>query len=191
MTVVVRARPQRVARSAGGAPRRASRAASEARYVAQPVCAGVRHSRACFSGESGAGGLNAAQRWSRDGRSSRQPPASARRNGQPRGSRAVGDRAGGGSGGRRRLGARSSDGRGAGVGARRVRDRPWSSSRRAIADRDRAAEIRRKAQDPGDDLFSRKAALSVSSALESLTSVFGMGTGMASPLASPGSCCWM
>src|SRR4029079_9639318 len=48
----------------------------------------------------------------------------------------------------------------------------------------------RKAQDPGDDLFSRKAALSVSSALESLTSVFGMGTGMASPLASPGSCCW-
>ena len=52
-------------------------------------------------------------------------------------------------------------------------------------------DLARKAQDPGDDLFSRKAALSVSSALESLTSVFGMGTGMASPLASPGSCCWM
>src|SRR5687768_15802050 len=49
----------------------------------------------------------------------------------------------------------------------------------------------RKRKDPGDDLFSRKAALSVSSALESLTSVFGMGTGMASPLASPGSCCWI
>ena len=47
-------------------------------------------------------------------------------------------------------------------------------------------EVARKAQDPGDDLFSRKAALSVSSALESLTSVFGMGTGMASPLVSPG-----
>ena len=42
------------------------------------------------------------------------------------------------------------------------------------------------AQNPGDDLFSRKAALSVSSALESLTSVFGMGTGMASPPVSPG-----
>ena len=42
-------------------------------------------------------------------------------------------------------------------------------------------------QNPGDDLFSRKAALSVSSALESLTSVFGMGTGVASPLESPGS----
>ena len=43
-----------------------------------------------------------------------------------------------------------------------------------------------KRKNPGDDLFSRKAALSVSSALESLTSVFGMGTGMASPLESPG-----
>ena len=42
------------------------------------------------------------------------------------------------------------------------------------------------AKNPGDDLFSRKAALSVSSALESLTSVFGMGTGVASPLESPG-----
>ena len=46
---------------------------------------------------------------------------------------------------------------------------------------------RRERKNPGDDLFSRKAALSVSSALESLTSVFGMGTGMASPLESPGS----
>ena len=44
----------------------------------------------------------------------------------------------------------------------------------------------RKRRNPGDDLFSRKAALSVSSALESLTSVFGMGTGVASPLESPG-----
>jgi hypothetical protein len=43
-----------------------------------------------------------------------------------------------------------------------------------------------KSNNPGDDLFSRKAALSVSSALESLTSVFGMGTGVASPLESPG-----
>jgi hypothetical protein len=48
-------------------------------------------------------------------------------------------------------------------------------------------EFNWKRKNPGDDLFSRKAALSVSSALESLTSVFGMGTGMASPLESPGS----
>src|SRR5439155_472699 len=42
-------------------------------------------------------------------------------------------------------------------------------------------------RDPGDDLFSQGAAPSVSSALESLTAVFGMGTGVASPLESPGS----
>ncbi len=46
--------------------------------------------------------------------------------------------------------------------------------------------VTRKRRNPGDGLFSRKAALSVSSALESLTSVFGMGTGVASPLESPG-----
>ena len=39
---------------------------------------------------------------------------------------------------------------------------------------------------PGDDLFSQEVAPQVSSALESLTSVFGMGTGGSSPLASPG-----
>ncbi len=39
---------------------------------------------------------------------------------------------------------------------------------------------------PGDDLFSQEVAPRVSSALESLTSVFGMGTGGTSPLASPG-----
>jgi hypothetical protein len=39
---------------------------------------------------------------------------------------------------------------------------------------------------PGDDLFSQEVAPQVSSALESLTSVFGMGTGGAFPLASPG-----
>jgi hypothetical protein len=50
----------------------------------------------------------------------------------------------------------------------------------------RAPHALRKRKNPGDDLFSRKAALSVSSALESLTSVFGMGTGMASPPVSPG-----
>src|SRR5690606_9581938 len=36
--------------------------------------------------------------------------------------------------------------------------------------------------DPGDDLFSQGVAPRVSSALESLTSVFGMGTGGTSPL---------
>ena len=39
---------------------------------------------------------------------------------------------------------------------------------------------------PGDDLFSQEVTPQVSSALESLTSVFGMGTGGSSPLASPG-----
>src|SRR6185312_3645324 len=64
--------------------------------------------------------------------------------------------------------------------------------RRRIAElgRESAASLERGARqrkNPGDDLFSRKAALSVSSALESLTSVFGMGTGVASPPESPGS----
>ena len=45
---------------------------------------------------------------------------------------------------------------------------------------------RLKVKYPGDDLFSQEVAPRVSSALESLTSVFGMGTGGASPLASPG-----
>ena len=48
-------------------------------------------------------------------------------------------------------------------------------------------ETPQDAKEPGDDLFCRGAAPSVFSALESLTSVFGMGTGMASPLQSPGS----
>ena len=47
----------------------------------------------------------------------------------------------------------------------------------------------RKSQEmnyPGDDLSSQGVAPRVSSALESLTAVFGMGTGGSSPLASPG-----
>jgi hypothetical protein len=39
---------------------------------------------------------------------------------------------------------------------------------------------------PGNDLLSHRAAPAVPSALESLTSVFGMGTGVAPPLSSPG-----
>ena len=57
---------------------------------------------------------------------------------------------------------------------------------RIVNDRAVRVERPRKRRNPGDGLFSRKAALSVSSALESLTSVFGMGTGVASPLESPG-----
>ena len=38
---------------------------------------------------------------------------------------------------------------------------------------------------PGDDLLSRDPAVRVPSALESLTSVFGMGTGVTSPLLPP------
>ena len=41
---------------------------------------------------------------------------------------------------------------------------------------------------PGNVLLSHKVALAVPSALEGLTSVFGMGTGVAPPLQSPGNC---
>ena len=40
-------------------------------------------------------------------------------------------------------------------------------------------------KDPGDDLLSHTVSHAVSSALEGLTSVFGMGTGVAPPLRSP------
>ncbi len=65
--------------------------------------------------------------------------------------------------------------------AHRLTARTWGPHARP-----RALRTPRTRKNPGDDLFSRKAALSVSSALESLTSVFGMGTGVASPLLSPG-----
>ena len=55
----------------------------------------------------------------------------------------------------------------------------WMRRRRSTDPRER--------KDPGDGLCSRGATPSVSSALESLTAVFGMGTGVASPLESPGS----
>ena len=38
----------------------------------------------------------------------------------------------------------------------------------------------------GDDLLSHRVTPAVPSALEDLTSVFGMGTGVTPPLASPG-----
>ncbi len=40
---------------------------------------------------------------------------------------------------------------------------------------------------PGDVLLSHQATLAVPSALEDLTAVFGMGTGVTPPLRSPGS----
>ena len=64
------------------------------------------------------------------------------------------------------------------------------ASQRAPATPEPAAEgaaRRGRNENPGDDLFSQEVAPQVSSALESLTSVFGMGTGGSSPLASPGS----
>ena len=39
---------------------------------------------------------------------------------------------------------------------------------------------------PGNDLLSHSASAAVPSALEDLTAVFGMGTGVAPPLGSPG-----
>ena len=84
------------------------------------------------------------------------------------------------------IGARDGGERRCRAPAARTRGRPRhrvAPPRRLAPPRKR---IPRKRKNPGDDLFSRKAALSVSSALESLTSVFGMGTGMASPLESPG-----
>lgn len=44
----------------------------------------------------------------------------------------------------------------------------------------------RKIKKPGNDLLSHTAARAVPSALGSLTSVFGMETGVSSPLKSPG-----
>ena len=41
---------------------------------------------------------------------------------------------------------------------------------------------------PGDDLLSHRVAPAVPSALEGLTAVFGMGTGVTPPLESPGNC---
>ena len=42
---------------------------------------------------------------------------------------------------------------------------------------------------PGDDLLSHTVARAVPSALESLTAVFGMGTGVTSPVKSPRKLC--
>ncbi len=95
--------------------------------------------------------------------------------------------------GRRRRHARHHTDPGASSPAGRVAAR-WTAPRRAnsghrplwAAPATRRTQLPQTRKNPGDDLFSRKAALSVSSALESLTSVFGMGTGVASPPMSPG-----
>ena len=46
--------------------------------------------------------------------------------------------------------------------------------------------VRRTIPLPGDDLLSHPVSRAVPSALEGLTSVFGMGTGVSPPLWSPG-----
>jgi hypothetical protein len=110
--------------------------------------------------------VTAVQRWSREGAADRQRPSSASRYGQTASiTGAVG------------VGLAAWGSLGSTMGWRRIPARCWMGPRRGSPG---------QRKNPGDDLFSRKAALSVSSALESLTSVFGMGTGMASPLESPG-----
>ncbi len=208
-------RGRRVAPVAPRAPRRrpgsrASRASARGAHRAPPRSAGrsgrpVRHRLRCVSRRRRVEGWTAMQRCSRSGRVARQAAPGTSRYGarrpcrwsdagraRPRRGRCVRQR---------RIerdliaGARS---RARGIDQRRgsctaaasaapSRARPTT----APAHRGRAS-LRRSAADaknPGDDLFSRKAALSVSSALESLTAVFGMGTGVASPLESPGFFC--
>ena len=146
------------------------------------TCSATRQSERCLSADCAAGGSTAVQRWSRLGPALRQPPWLARRYGQ------ISPMFGGGLGssgvaGPGRSGARAGSAAVSGgvvIGEKDTRRPP--SGRLGI----RGHRSARKRKNPGDDLFSRKAALSVSSALESLTSVFGMGTGMASPLVPPG-----
>ena len=157
-------------------------------YVAQVVWAGRRHISRCFASDGSAAGCMAAHWWSRVGERLRQPPPSPLRYGHT-----WCTTPGEGSGHRRsgspwgsRLGGASP------VAVIGVRIRPLVEMgvQRHLqgVDAMTSGARRLKCNNPGDDLFSRKAALSVSSALESLTSVFGMGTGVASPLESPGLC---
>ncbi len=55
-----------------------------------------------------------------------------------------------------------------------------------LLDHPPSEEVGRLSYIPGNVLLSHKVALAVPSALEGLTSVFGMGTGVAPPLQSPG-----
>ena len=126
----------------------------------------TRHSRRCLSVARMAAGATAMQRCSREALDARQAPSAPSRYGQ---TAAVV---------RRGRTGRFPVPRSSVIGPKDT-GQPATIAERRVA-------RPRKRKNPGDDLFSRKAALSVSSALESLTSVFGMGTGMASPLESPG-----
>ena len=134
---------------------------------AQSTCSATRHSRRCLSVARGPAARPLAAVFARS--ASRRARHRRRRAGTAdRGTASV---------------RRPADGGGASPVPRcRHRTRRIASRN----DAERSSDAARKRKNPGDDLFSRKAALSVSSALESLTSVFGMGTGMASPLESPG-----
>ena len=149
------------------APPRRRAQSRRRRRCAQSRWSAIRHSRRCLSAARIAAGDTAVQRCSRAGVEARQsrPRREEIRADAPRSRDAA----------RRRR-------RGALVFRTHRRHRKDTGAR----SRRLPCGPRRKRKNPGDDLFSRKAALSVSSALESLTSVFGMGTGMASPLESPG-----
>ena len=166
--------PGERARQRRGALEPIGRAVRAASNVAQWTYSSVRHRRRCFSAARMAGGATAPQRCSRATVVLRQAPSTAARYGQmPMSAGSDGESPGTG-----------------GVGRCLGRPRSWgkdSRTRRGRRSPATAITRPRKRKNPGDDLFSRKAALSVSSALESLTSVFGMGTGVASPLESPGS----
>jgi hypothetical protein len=198
--------PARPAPIAIKAPPPIARLSIAAIYVAQVGWASARHSRRCLSSNSGTGGTSAAHSCSRTGNPARHVRPSVARNGQR--DTGVGASRPGiripGTGTRARRGERG------GVGSRAgeplgsgpslvieeksspaaVAARPARPGNRTPPREDRTSPTKpaRESQNPGDDLFSRKAALSVSSALESLTAVFGMGTGVASPPESPGFC---
>src|SRR5688500_15661220 len=114
-------------------------------YVAHSTCAAARQNRRCLSDAGGVGGLTAVHRWSRDGSALSQAPSSLARYGQTFRATATSE-----SAWPPRVSPTGT------VMAYRIPE-PWWPTGSA-----------RKRKNPGDDLFSRKAALSVSSALESL-----------------------
>jgi hypothetical protein len=70
---------------------------------------------------------------------------------------------------------------GGGVDERPTKKAPVGEDRGGVED-----ELPRMKKSPGNVLLSHQVALTVPSALEGLTAVFGMGTGVAPPPRSPG-----
>ena len=68
----------------------------------------------------------------------------------------------------------------------RLRPRSLSPPTQAEKEDSPHRQMRAVGKNPGSDLLSHRVAPAVPSALESLTSVFGMGTGVASPELPPG-----